>query len=81
MAITQKRTPEATGRTTEPQDSHRGYVAPTPGDAVEARADREMADAERAVAQGAASAEQARLVDRISDARTHEERRRLWLEA
>ena len=80
MAIMTKRTPEATGRATEPEDAHRGYVAPTPADADEARADRQMADAERAVAQGAASEEQARLVDRISDARTHEERRRLWLE-
>ena len=80
MAITTKRTHEATGRITEPEDAHRGWIAPTPGDADEARADREMAAAERAVAQGAASPEQARLVDRISDARTHEERRRLWLE-
>lgn len=72
---------EAPGRTAEPEDAHRGYIAPTPGDADEARADRDMAEAERAVAQGAASEEQARLVDRISDARTHEERRRLWLEA
>jgi hypothetical protein len=80
VAITKKRNPEATGRSTEPEDAHRGYVAPTPADADEARADRDMAAAERAVAQGAASPEQARLVDAISDARTHEERRRLWLE-
>ena len=77
---TKNGTRQAPGRTAEPADAHRGYVAPTPSDADEARADRDMADAERAVAQGAASAEQARLVDRISDARTHEERRRLWLE-
>jgi hypothetical protein len=81
VAMTKKRIPEATGRTTQPADARRGYVAPTPGDAREARADRDMAEAERAVAQGAASAELARLVDKISNARTHEERRRLWLEA
>jgi malic enzyme len=75
------RTPEASGRSAEPEDARRGYIAPTPNDAREARADREMAAAERAVAQGAASTEQARLVDAISEARTHEERRRLWLEA
>ena len=79
VAITKNRTPGTTGPT-EPEDAHRGYIAPTPADADEARADRDMAAAERAVAQGAASPEQARLVDRISDARTHEERRRLWLE-
>ena len=65
----------------EPADARRGRIAPTPGDADEARADREMAEAERAVAQGAASEEQAALVDRISGARSHEERRRLWLGA
>jgi hypothetical protein len=80
VAITKRRAPGTTGRSTEPEDAHRGYVAPTPADVDEARADRDMADAERAVAQGVASEEQARLVDRISDARTHEERRRLWLE-
>jgi hypothetical protein len=67
--------------TAEPGDARRGLIAPLPGDVEEARADRDMADAERAVAQGAASSEQARLVDKISDARTHEERRRLWLDA
>jgi malic enzyme len=75
------RIPEASGRDAEPEDAQRGYIAPTPNDAREARADRDMAAAERAVAQGAASDEQARLVDAISEARTHEERRRLWLEA
>jgi hypothetical protein len=79
VAIMTKRSSRA-GRPVEPEDAHRGQVNPLPGDADEARADREMADAERAVAQGAASPEQARLVDTIFDARTHEERRRLWLE-
>ena len=65
----------------EPTDALRGRIAPTPGDADEARADREMADAERAVAQGAASEEQAALVDTVSEARSHEERRKLWMGA
>jgi hypothetical protein len=81
VASIRNRTPGASGRSAEPEDAHRGQIAPTPGDADEARADRDMAAAERAVAQGAATDEQARLVDAISEARTHEERRRLWLEA
>jgi hypothetical protein len=80
MASTSNGSSEA-GRTVEPQDARRGFVNPTPGDVDEARADREMAEAERAVAQGEASTEQARLVHTISDARTHEDRRRLWLNA
>jgi hypothetical protein len=75
----QSGTPEAPGRSVEPEDAHRGMIAPLPHDNAEAKADRDMADAERAVAMGAASADQAAAVDRISDARTHEERRRLWL--
>jgi hypothetical protein len=74
-------TREAPSRRAEPEDARRGYIAPTPKDADEAGADRDMAAAERAVAQGAANEEQARLVHKISDVRTHEERRRLWLEA
>lgn len=81
MTSNRNGTPGTSGRSTEPEDARRGYIAPTPGDADEARADRDMAAAERAVAQGAASNEQARLVDAISEARTHEERRRQWLEA
>jgi hypothetical protein len=69
------------GDSAEPEDARRGRIAPTPGDAEEARADREMADAERAVAQGAASEEQAALVDKVSEARSHEERRKLWMSA
>lgn len=75
----QSGTPEAPGRSVEPEDARRGMIAPMPQDNAEAKADREMADAERAVAMGTANAEQAAAVDRISDARTHEERRRLWL--
>jgi hypothetical protein len=66
-------------RGAEPEDARRGRIAPMPGDAEEARADREMAEAERAVALGTASVQQARGVDAIAHARTHEERRRLWL--
>jgi hypothetical protein len=73
-------TPEAPGRNAEPEDAHRGPIAPTPADADEAQADREMAEAERAVAQGAADPDQIRRIGRLAQARTHEERRRLWLE-
>lgn len=80
MGSTQSGTPQAPGRGAEPEDARRGSIASVPVDADEARADRELAAAERAVAQGAASAEQIRRVGRIGQARTHEERRRLWLE-
>ena len=80
MGSTQGGTPEAPGRSAEPEDARRGSIAPLPADAADARADREMAEAERAVAQGGASPEQTRRVGRIAQARTHEERRRLWLE-
>lgn len=73
------RSSEGRRRSAEPEDARRGTIAPTPSDAVEARADREMAAAERAVAQGAASEHQAAMVDKLADARTHEERRRLWI--
>ncbi|MCD2193395.1 hypothetical protein LQ327_08350 [Actinomycetospora endophytica] len=80
MSSTPSGAPEAPGRAAEPEDARRGYIAPMPTDADEARADREMAAAERAVAQGGAGAEQTRRIGRIAQARTHEERRRLWLE-
>lgn len=80
MGTTHSGTPEAPGRQVEPEDARRGYIAPVPADADEARADREMADAERAAAQGAAGPEQTRRIGRLAQARTHEERRRLWLE-
>jgi hypothetical protein len=76
--VAKDRSPDERG---EPADARRGHIAPTPSDADEARADREMAAAERAVAQGAASEQQAALVDKLSDARTHEERRKIWLDA
>ncbi|MEJ2886552.1 hypothetical protein [Actinomycetospora aeridis] len=59
----------------EPEDAHRGWVAPTPADADEAAADRAMAAAERAVASGTATDEQRAGVDRMGGARTHEQRR------
>jgi hypothetical protein len=62
-------------RATEPEDAHRGRVAPTPADADEAAADRAMADAERAVATGTASDDQRTRVQRMAPARTHEQRR------
>ncbi|GAA4911922.1 hypothetical protein EV188_103175 [Actinomycetospora succinea] len=59
----------------EPEDAHRGWVAPTPADADEAAVDRAMADAERAVAEGGATDDQRARVARMGQARTHEERR------
>ncbi|MDD7941471.1 hypothetical protein PHK61_23900 [Actinomycetospora lutea] len=59
----------------EPEDAHRGWVAPTPADADEAAADRAMAAAERAVAQGTATDDQRARVARMGQARTHEQRR------
>ncbi|MDL5154584.1 hypothetical protein [Actinomycetospora termitidis] len=63
----------------EPEDARRGTIAAVPGDEAEARADREMADAERAVALGTATDEQRTAVDRIAHARTQEERRSVWM--
>jgi len=68
-------------RTDEPQDAHRGWIAPTPADADEAAADRAMAEAERAVAEGTASDDQRAGVRRMAHARTHEQRRADFLEA
>jgi hypothetical protein len=62
----------------EPEDAHRGWVAPTPADAAEAAMDRAMADAERAVAEGTASDEQRTSVVRMAGARTHEQRREAY---
>jgi len=62
-------------RPTEPEDAHRGWVAPTPKDTEEAGVDRAMADAERAVAAGTATDDQRTRVRRMGDARTHEQRR------
>jgi hypothetical protein len=62
-----------------PEDADRGVVNAQPEDHDSARADREMADAERAVAQGTASDEQREGVERVADARTHEQRRTQWM--
>lgn len=67
------------GYVAEPEDARRGHVAPNPRDHEEARADREIADAERASALGAADERQRAGIERIAIARTPEERRRLWL--
>lgn len=53
---------------------------PIPTTAAEHAVDRAMAAAEVAVAQGAATADQARRVDALSDLRTHEDRRRAWMQ-
>lgn len=62
-------------RANEPEDAHRGWVAPTPADAEEAVTDRAMAAAERAVADGSATDDQRARVARMEVARTHEQRR------
>ena len=66
-------------RTRHPEDAHRGAVAPTPADAHEAAADRELADAERALVLGTATREQRTRVEATGDARSHEERRERWM--
>lgn len=67
-------------RGTEPEDAHREFVAPAPANRDEALADREMADAERAVVTGSATEEQATRVRAVGEARTQEDRRRLWMD-
>lgn len=65
----------------EPEDARRGHIAPSPRDVAEAQADRELAAAERSVVEGTADRT---VVDRLAglqEARTHEERRRLWQES
>ncbi|MFC5139463.1 hypothetical protein ACFPK1_14565 [Actinomycetospora rhizophila] len=62
----------------EPEDGHRGWVAPTPADRQEAAADRAMAEAERAVASGTATDDQRARVARMGHARTHEQRRSVF---
>ncbi|MFC5138530.1 DUF4383 domain-containing protein [Actinomycetospora rhizophila] len=70
--------PEDHGDAAEaPQDSHR---QPRPSSAAEAAADAAMAEAERALAQGAADDEQRRRLAAVDHARTHEERRAIWMQ-
>jgi hypothetical protein len=71
--------PEDHGDAAEaPQDSHR---QPRPSSAAEAAADAAMAEAERALAQGAADDEQRRRLAAVDHARTHEERRAIWMQS
>lgn len=63
----------------EPEDARRGYIAPTPRTPAEAAADRELAEAERAVAQGSADSVTAARVAALAGARTHEVRRAHWM--
>ncbi len=53
-------------------------ASPLPVDDLDIRADREMAAAEAAVAEGQATAEQAERVRAVAHCRTHEERHRAW---
>lgn len=59
-----------------PSDAHR---QPRPSSAQEAEADAAMAAAERALAQGAADDDQRRRLAAADHARTHEERRSIWM--
>ena len=52
---------------------------PRPHSQAELEADREMAEAARAVAQGTAGSEQRERMEAVRDLRTHEERRRGWM--
>ncbi len=64
------------------QDDEQAFALPsqpTPATSAEAAADRAMAAAETAVAQGTASAGQAAHVDAMRAVRTHEDRRRTWM--
>jgi len=60
----------------EPDDAHRQSYPSSP---VEAAADAAMAEASRALAQGAADDDQRRRLAALDDARTHEERRAIWM--
>ena len=53
---------------------------PRPTSQAEHRADREMAAAARALADGSADEEQRRRLEALDEVRTHEDRRRRWLE-
>ena len=66
-------------RNVEPDDARLGFVTLPAGGLAEAVADREMADAERAVVTGSASDEQRSRIRTIGEARTHEDRRTQWM--
>lgn len=66
-----------------PEDEDPGPAQPAvplPRDALDILADKEMAAAEEAVAEGQATAEQAERVRAVAHYRTHEERRQAWRE-
>jgi hypothetical protein len=67
---------ERDGDDEEPEDAHR---QPRPSTAAEADADAAMAEAARANVQGAADDDQRRRLDAMDAARTHEERRAIWM--
>lgn len=70
--------PEDHGDAAEaPEDAHR---QPRPASQAEAEADAAMAEAERALAQGVADADQRRRLAAADHARTHEERRAIWMD-
>ncbi|MEJ2887158.1 DUF4383 domain-containing protein [Actinomycetospora aeridis] len=70
--------PEDHGDAAEaPEDAHR---QPRPSSPEEADADAAMAEAERALAQGAADDDQRRRLAAADHARTHEERRAIWMQ-
>ncbi|WP_433787794.1 DUF4383 domain-containing protein [Actinomycetospora sp. CA-101289] len=60
----------------EPEDAHR---QPRPSTRAEADADAAMAEAARAHAQGASDDDQRRRLAAMDSARTHEERREIWM--
>ena len=60
----------------EPDDAHR---QPRPSTRAEADADAAMAEAARAHAQGASDDDQRRRLAAMDSARTHEERREIWM--
>ncbi|HSK60778.1 MAG TPA: DUF4383 domain-containing protein [Actinomycetospora sp.] len=67
---------ERGGDDEEPDDVHR---QPRPSSRAEAEADAAMAEAARAHAQGASDADQRRRLEAMDAARTHEERREIWM--
>jgi hypothetical protein len=67
---------ERGGDDEEPEDAHR---QPRPSSRAEADADAAMAEAARAHAQGASDDDQRRRLEAMDSARTHEERREIWM--
>jgi hypothetical protein len=69
--------PEDHGDAAElPEDAHR---QPRPSSPAEADADLAMAEAARALAQGTADDDQRRRLSALDEARTHEDRRAIWM--